>query len=150
MVYQAYVPLKLIFIYIQALAMLVVPLVMGIDVTILLEFPNQFSTFYALELTCRGVYLQLYYHYILFRGKKSSSRPSVDTSKSTHIQCKRSLLYFSPSTSGLTISASTHLRNLYISKKIPSQCQYQVYTFGSSIPPLLTSTPTILGLDTSS
>ncbi|GKE11512.1 hypothetical protein Tco_1415063 [Tanacetum coccineum] len=66
------------------------------------------------------VYLQLYYHYISFRGKKSSSWASVDTSKATYIQCRRSLLHFSLSTSGLTISASTHLRNLYISKKIPS------------------------------
>ncbi|GJU91123.1 hypothetical protein Tco_1303546 [Tanacetum coccineum] len=97
-----------------------------------------------------GVYLQLYYHYSPFWGKKSSSRSSVDTSKASYIQCRRSLLHFSLSTSGLTISASTHLRNLYISKKIPSQCRYQAYTLGSSILPWLTSTPTILGLDTSS
>ncbi|GJY80275.1 hypothetical protein Tco_0493026 [Tanacetum coccineum] len=94
--------------------------------------------------------LPLYYHYIPSQGKKSSSRLSVDTSKPTYIQCRRSLLHFSPSTSGLTISASTHLRNLYISKKIPSQCRYQAYTLGSSILPLLTSTPTTLGLDSSS
>ncbi|GJU64479.1 hypothetical protein Tco_1246314 [Tanacetum coccineum] len=60
------------------------------------------------------------------------------------------LLHFSLSTSGLTISASTLLRNLYISKKIPSQCRYQVHTLDSSNLSLLTSTPTILGLDTSS
>ncbi|GJR23917.1 hypothetical protein Tco_0972444 [Tanacetum coccineum] len=103
---------------IQALAMLVVPLVMGIDVTILLEFSNQFSTFYALELTCRGVYLQLYYHYTLFRGKKSSSRPSVDTSKSTHIQCKGEVFSISPpATSEQTISASNpRLKSFNISK----------------------------------
>ncbi|GJS84649.1 hypothetical protein Tco_0751190 [Tanacetum coccineum] len=95
------------------------------------------------------VYSQLYYHYIPFRGKKSSSRPSVDTSKATYIQCRRSLLHFSLSTSGLTISASTHLRNLYISKKIPSQCRYQVHTLDSSNLSSLTNTPTILGLDTS-
>ncbi|GKA37592.1 hypothetical protein Tco_0724157 [Tanacetum coccineum] len=96
------------------------------------------------------VYLQLYYHYTPFWGKKSSSRPSVDTSKATYIQCRRSLLHFSPSTSGLTISAFTHLTNLYVSEKIPSQCRYQVYTLGSSILPLLTSTPIALGLDMSS
>ncbi|GJV28995.1 hypothetical protein Tco_1385443 [Tanacetum coccineum] len=82
-------------------------------------------------------------------GKNSSSRSSVDTSKETYIQCRRSLLHFSLSTSGLTISASTHLRNLYISKKIPSQCRYQVHTLDNSHLSLLTSTPTILGLDTS-
>ncbi|GJR33126.1 hypothetical protein Tco_1109358 [Tanacetum coccineum] len=96
------------------------------------------------------VYFQLYYHYIPFRGKKSSSRSSVDTSKATYFQCRLSLPHSSLSTSGLTISASTHLRNHYISKKILSQCRYQVYTLSSSILPLLTSTPTILGLDTSS
>nr|GEV19708.1 hypothetical protein [Tanacetum cinerariifolium] len=78
------------------------------------------------------VYLQLYYHYISFRGKKSSSWPSVSTSKATYIQCKISLLYFSLSTSGLTISAPTHLRNFYVSKKIPSQCRYQSATAGSA------------------
>ncbi|GKE21736.1 hypothetical protein Tco_1433248, partial [Tanacetum coccineum] len=62
----------------------------------------------------------------------------------------RGLLHFSLSTSGLTISASTHLRNLYISKKIPSQCRYLVHTLDSSNISLLTSTPIILGLDTSS
>ncbi|GJR59058.1 hypothetical protein Tco_1501220, partial [Tanacetum coccineum] len=51
---------------------------------------------------------------------------------------------------GDVTSASTHLRNLYISKKIPSQCRYQVHTLDSSNLSLLTSTPTILGLDTSS
>ncbi|GJS69405.1 putative RNA-directed DNA polymerase [Tanacetum coccineum] len=96
------------------------------------------------------VYLQLYYHYIPFRGKKSSSRASVDTFKASYIQCRRGILYFSLSTSGLTISASTLFRNLYISKKIPSQCRYQVYTLDSSNLSLLTSTSTILGLDTSS
>ncbi|GJT36261.1 hypothetical protein Tco_0926680 [Tanacetum coccineum] len=65
-------------------------------------------------------------------------------------QERRSLLYFSPSTSGLTNWVSTHLKNLYISKKIPSQCRYQVHTLDSSNLSLLTSTPTILGLDTSS
>ncbi|GJU25718.1 hypothetical protein Tco_1164339 [Tanacetum coccineum] len=69
---------------------------------------------------------QLHYHYTPFRGKKSSSRPSVDIFKASYIQCRRSLLHFSLSSSGLTISASTLLRNLYISKKIPSQCRYQV------------------------
>ncbi|GJZ80169.1 hypothetical protein Tco_0645006 [Tanacetum coccineum] len=59
-------------------------------------------------------------------GKKSSSRPSVDTSKATYFQRRRSLLHFSFSTSKLTISASTHLRNLYISKKISFPCRYQV------------------------
>ncbi|GJV32357.1 hypothetical protein Tco_1392757 [Tanacetum coccineum] len=54
------------------------------------------------------------------------------------------------SSSGRFILASTHLRNLYISKKIPSQCRYRINTLGSSDLPLLTSTPTILGLDTSS
>ncbi|GJR11621.1 hypothetical protein Tco_0794273 [Tanacetum coccineum] len=123
---------------------------METDVTIRLESSN-FSLFHTHAKSLRqGVYLQLYYHYIPFRGKKSSSRPSVDTSKATYIQCRRSLLHFSPSTSGLTISASTHLRNLYVSEKIPSQCRYQVYTLGSSILPLLTCTPTTLGLDTSS
>ncbi|GKA46676.1 hypothetical protein Tco_0739559 [Tanacetum coccineum] len=82
---------------------------------------------------------QLYY-YIPFRGEESSSRPSVDTSKATHILRRRNLLHFSLS----TISASTHLRNLYISKKNPSQCRYQVYTLGSSTLPFLTSTPTTL------
>ncbi|GJR90389.1 hypothetical protein Tco_0214400 [Tanacetum coccineum] len=67
------------------------------------------------------VYLRLHYHYTPFRGKKSSSRPSVDTFKALYIQCRRGLLHFSLSTLGLTISASTHLKNLYISKKIPSQ-----------------------------
>ncbi|GKE26748.1 hypothetical protein Tco_1442132 [Tanacetum coccineum] len=104
----------------------------------------------TIRLESSIVYLQLHYRYIPFWGKKSSSRPSVDTSKATYIQCRRSLLHFSLSTSGLTISASTHLRNLYISKKIPSQCRYQVYTLDSSNLSLLTSTPTILGLDTSS
>ncbi|GJT60820.1 hypothetical protein Tco_1004353 [Tanacetum coccineum] len=93
---------------------------------------------------------QLHYHFIPFLGKKSSLRPSVDTSKATYIQCRRSLLRSSSLTSGLTISASTHLRNLYISKKIPFQCQYQVYTLDSSNLSLLTSTPTVLGLDVSS
>nr|GEU41610.1 hypothetical protein [Tanacetum cinerariifolium] len=77
------------------------------------------------------VYLQLYYHYTLFHGKNSSSWP-LDTSKATYIQCRRSLLHFSLLISGLTISASTHLRNLYISKKIPSQCQYQDLEIKSS------------------
>ncbi|GJY24527.1 hypothetical protein Tco_0398185 [Tanacetum coccineum] len=49
---------------------------------------------------------------------------------------------------GTNHSASIHLKNLHVSKKIPSQCQYQVYTLGSSNLPLLTSTPTTLGLDT--
>ncbi|GKB32826.1 hypothetical protein Tco_0872227 [Tanacetum coccineum] len=93
---------------------------------------------------------QLHYHYTPFWGKKSSSWPSVDIFKASYIQCRRSILYFSLSTSGLTISASTHLRNLYISKKIPSQCRYQVYTLDSSNLSLLTSTPIILGLDMSS
>ncbi|GJX06761.1 hypothetical protein Tco_0194693 [Tanacetum coccineum] len=79
-------------------------------------------------------------------GKESSSRPSVDTFKASYIQCRTRLLHFSLSTSGLTISASTLLRNLYISKKIPSQCRYQVHTLDSSNLSLLTSTPTILGL----
>ncbi|GJX31982.1 hypothetical protein Tco_0241837 [Tanacetum coccineum] len=73
-----------------------------------------------LHNTCTRVYLRLHYHYTPFRGKKSSSRPSVDTFKASYIQCRRGLLYFSLSTSGLTISSSTLLRNLYISKKIPS------------------------------
>nr|GEZ99534.1 hypothetical protein [Tanacetum cinerariifolium] len=111
---------------------------------------NQFAALYALESSRRRVYLELYYHYFPFQGKKASSRPSVDTSKVTYIQCRRSLLHFSLSTSGLTILASTHLRNLYISKKISSRCRYQVYTHGSSILPLLTSTPTTLGLGTPS
>ncbi|GJY94274.1 hypothetical protein Tco_0510635 [Tanacetum coccineum] len=54
------------------------------------------------------------------------------------------------SSSGLSVLSSTHLRNLYISKKIPSLCRYQVYTLDSSNLSLLTSTPTTLGLDTSS
>ncbi|GKE99647.1 hypothetical protein Tco_0022998, partial [Tanacetum coccineum] len=83
-------------------------------------------------------------------GKKSSLRPLVDTSKATYIQCRMSLLHFSLSTSGLTISASTHLRNLYISKKIPSQCRYQVHTLDNSNLSFPTSTPTILSLGTSS
>ncbi|GJV20992.1 hypothetical protein Tco_1370012 [Tanacetum coccineum] len=100
----------------------------------------------------RIVYLQPYYRHTPFQGKKSSSssRPSIDTPKAAHVSRRRSLLYFSFPTSELTFSASTHLRNLYISKKIPSRCRYQVYTLGSSILPSLTSTPTILGLDTSS
>ncbi|GKD84299.1 hypothetical protein Tco_1351138 [Tanacetum coccineum] len=97
-----------------------------------------------------GSMSQLHYHYTPFWGKKSSLWPSVDIFKASYIQCRRSLLYFSLSTSGLTISASTHLRNLYISKKIPSQCRYQVHTLDSSNLSLLTSTPIILGLDTSS
>ncbi|GJZ73709.1 hypothetical protein Tco_0637855 [Tanacetum coccineum] len=84
------------------------------------------------------------------KGKKSSSRPSVDTFKVSYIQCRRGLLHFSLSTSGLTISTSTHLRNLYIFKKILSLCRYQVHILDSSNLSLLTSTPTILGLDTSS
>ncbi|GJW32663.1 hypothetical protein Tco_0052695, partial [Tanacetum coccineum] len=52
--------------------------------------------------------------------------------------------------SKVTFLASTHLRNLYISKKSPSQCRYQVHTLDSSNLSSLTSTPTILGLDTSS
>ncbi|GJW92882.1 hypothetical protein Tco_0172554 [Tanacetum coccineum] len=95
----------------------------------------------------RDVYLQLYYHYIPFQGKKSSSRPSIDILKISRIQCRESLPYFSLSSSELTISASTHLRNLYISKKISSRCQNQVYTLDSSNLSLLASTPTILGLD---
>ncbi|GJZ47925.1 hypothetical protein Tco_0601757 [Tanacetum coccineum] len=83
-------------------------------------------------------------------GKEVFSRPSVDILKTSRIQCRRSLLHSSLSTSGLTISASTHLRNLYISKKFPSRCRYQVYTLDSSNLSLLTSTPIILGLDTSS
>ncbi|GJV67625.1 hypothetical protein Tco_1483134 [Tanacetum coccineum] len=105
---------------------------------------NLFALSCAPKSLRQGVYLQLYYRHIPFRGKKSSSRPSVDTSKATYIQCRRSLLHSSSSTSGLTISASTHLRNLYISKKIPSLCRYQVYTLDSSNLSLLTSTPTIL------
>ncbi|GJW93367.1 hypothetical protein Tco_0173039 [Tanacetum coccineum] len=81
---------------------------------------------YILNRITGHVYLRLHYHYTPFRGKKSSSRPSVDTFKASYIQCRRGLLHFSLSTSGLTISASTHLRNLYISKKIPSQCRYQI------------------------
>nr|GEY62710.1 hypothetical protein [Tanacetum cinerariifolium] len=66
-------------------------------------------------------------------GKKSSLWPSVDTSKATYIQCRRSTLYFSPLTSGLTISASIHLRNLYIFKKIPSQCRNKTYLEDQSL-----------------
>ncbi|GJR79934.1 hypothetical protein Tco_0150719 [Tanacetum coccineum] len=51
--------------------------------------------------------------------------------------------------SKVTFLASTHLRNPYISKKIPSQCRCQVHTLDSSNLSSLTSTPTILGLDTS-
>ncbi|GJX87509.1 hypothetical protein Tco_0339523 [Tanacetum coccineum] len=76
--------------------------------------------------------------------------PEYTWEREDEMKRKRSLLHFSLSTSGLTISASTHLRNLYISKKIPSQCRYQVHTLDSSNLSLLTSTPTILGLDTSS
>ncbi|GJV72071.1 hypothetical protein Tco_1492066 [Tanacetum coccineum] len=61
-----------------------------------------------------------------------------------------SISHFSLSTSGLVILTSTHLRNLYIFKRISSQCRYWVYTLGSSNPPLPTSIPTTLGLDTSS
>ncbi|GJZ81957.1 hypothetical protein Tco_0646951 [Tanacetum coccineum] len=71
------------------------------------------------------VHLQLHRHHIPLRGKKSSSWPSVDTSKATHILRRRSLLHFPLSTLELPFSASTHLRNLYISKKIHSQCRYQ-------------------------
>ncbi|GJV20083.1 putative reverse transcriptase domain-containing protein [Tanacetum coccineum] len=100
-----------------------------------------FRTWYTYDYTTTTLH---------FGGKKSSSRPSVDTFKASYIQCRRGLLHFSLSTLGLTISASTHLRNLYISKKIPSQYRYQVHTLDSSNLSLLTSTPTILGLDTSS
>ncbi|GKA42702.1 hypothetical protein Tco_0735362, partial [Tanacetum coccineum] len=58
-------------------------------------------------------------------GKKSSLRSSLDTSKASYIQYRRSILHFSLSISGLTISASTHLKNLYISKKTHSRCRYQ-------------------------
>nr|GEZ95041.1 hypothetical protein [Tanacetum cinerariifolium] len=122
---------------------------METDVTVRLVSPI-FSLFrMRIKSSRKRVYLQLHYHHTPFRGKKSSSRPPVDTSKATYIQYRKSLLHFSLSTSRLTISASTHLRNLYISKKIPSQCQYQVYTLDSSNLSLLTSTLTILGLDTS-
>nr|GEX25259.1 hypothetical protein [Tanacetum cinerariifolium] len=94
---------------------------METDVTIRLESPI-LSLFHTHTKSLRqGVYIQLYYHYTPFRGKKSSSRPSVDTSKATYIQCRRSFLHFSLSISRLTISAPTHLRNLYVYKKIPSQ-----------------------------
>nr|GEV85001.1 hypothetical protein [Tanacetum cinerariifolium] len=63
------------------------------------------------------VYLQLYYHYIPFLGNKSSSGPSVDTSMAIYIQRRRNLFHFSLLTLGLTISASTHLRNLYIPRR---------------------------------
>ncbi|GJX36963.1 hypothetical protein Tco_0250266 [Tanacetum coccineum] len=118
---------------------------METDVTTRLESPIISPLF-----TLSSRMSQLYYHYSPIREKKSSSRPSVDTSKATHISRRRSLLHFSFPTSGLTISSSTLLRNLYISKKIPSQCRYQVHTLDSSNLSLLTSTPTILGLDTSS
>ncbi|GKA25068.1 hypothetical protein Tco_0711101 [Tanacetum coccineum] len=120
---------------------------METDVTTRLESPI-ISPFFT--LSSRRVYLRLHYHYSPIRGKKSSSRPSIDTFKASYIQCRRGLLHFSLSTSGLTISASTHLRNLFISKKIPSQRWYQVHTLNSSNLSLLTSTPTILGLDASS
>ncbi|GJT85528.1 thiamine thiazole synthase, chloroplastic-like protein [Tanacetum coccineum] len=101
---------------------------------------NQFATLYALGSSRLGV-----------RATTLNRRSSI-------VYClfkildviRRGLLHFSLSTSGLTISASTLLRNLYISKKIPSQCRYQVHTIDSSNLSFLTSTPTILGLDTPS
>ncbi|GKE23713.1 hypothetical protein Tco_1435225, partial [Tanacetum coccineum] len=111
---------------------------------------NLFALSYAHKVVTSWSMSQLYYHYSPIREKKSSSWPSVDTSKATHISRRRSLLHFSFPTSELTFSAFTHLRNLYVSKKIPSQCRYQVYTFDSSNLSLLSSTLTILGLDASS
>ncbi|GJS26278.1 hypothetical protein Tco_0486898 [Tanacetum coccineum] len=123
---------------------------MGTDVTLRLESPI-FSPLHTHTKSLRqGVYLQLLYHYSPFREKKSSSWASVDTSKATHILRRRSLLHFSCSTSKLTFSASTYLRNLGIFKRMSSQCRYRIYTLDSSDLPLLTSIPTILGLDTSS
>nr|GEV55500.1 hypothetical protein [Tanacetum cinerariifolium] len=51
---------------------------------------NQFTTLYALESPRRG----LSCHYSPFQEKKSSLRPSIATSRSTHIYCRRSLLHF--------------------------------------------------------
>nr|GEY80241.1 hypothetical protein [Tanacetum cinerariifolium] len=115
---------------------------METDVTIRLGSPI-LSLFHThTESLRQRVYLKLYYHYIPFLGKKSSSRLSIDTSEATYIQCRRSLLHFSPSTSRPTISATTHLRNLYISKKIPSQCRYQT----SNVPVLIPDHLCLIGL----
>nr|GEZ38843.1 hypothetical protein [Tanacetum cinerariifolium] len=85
---------------------------MGMDVTILLEFPINSPLFTPLSRHITKERSLPHGHQLIHQRQRISYVGEV--SSISHI-----------STSGLTFLASTHLRNIYISKKIPSQCRYQ-------------------------